>query len=202
MKTSLHVFSILLFWSGFANCAPLPLNVLKEKLQKYQNIESLRVDFTQKKTISDLDIEIKSSGTLTVDKKKDTVVTWLVQKPAWIEIMLNNSELLITKKEDGKKIINKISLQKIKNEGQENSNFFDSLLSWLDLDAEKLIRFYSISEKNNFEYVFTPLKPQGHPFESITLTLDTNGIAQKMSVIEKSKDQIEISLGTPKIKNK
>jgi len=175
--------------------APLTSQELQARLKPYLRLKSLDADFVQKKHLADLAMDLPSSGHLSV--KKPGPVVWTVLKPSFLEVRITGRDLTMTSMKDGARSEQKISFDQMGSE--QGSKGLALLVPWLEMDVEKLLARYTITQTAPDQLRFVP--KTGALFKEIGMKLAPNGHLQRLSFSEQNGDSIEIDFKAAKIQN-
>lgn len=177
-------FVAAVFLQSLAQGVDLSPTELKEHLKLYSSMGSFRSHFIQVKKLKEVELELKSSGTLTVRRPREVI--WEVKKPA-----------ALTLKMDGKNL----TLRTANSETTALTAGFkglDKLVAWLKLDAAEIAREYHVSREPSGELNCRPRKAESNdPFVSMKLRLRTDGSLSQLLLDERSGDQLDISFTKP-----
>lgn len=176
-------------WSA----TPVSVGELKSALKRYQSMESLEVPFKQIKSLTDLNLELRSEGRLTLTLPDR--VLWEILKPQPTTVLLEQDK--ITLDSNGKKETFKPGDS---NSTKDKQSFAD-LLNWLKLDAEAIAQNYTVSKTTDRTYTFAAKRPDS-AVKSLEMELTKSGDVAELNFNESSGDKIKIQFGKPKITHK
>lgn len=166
----------------------------KELLKKMnlKSFESLKGRFVQVKILSELEVQIKTEGNFLVNRKdpKASVFNWNVEKPSKSQVCLDSKGVVLDS--GGKK--KKISFSEI---GQDSGQQMTSLLKLMSLDPGQLDEDFHIKPAGE-DYLLTPKKPESVFFQTALIHVSSAGIVDKISVKEKSGDELNIQFSNLK----
>ena len=186
------VFCAVLSGVGWTTAALVNEQELSEKFQFYRSIERLNVGFQQTKHLSDMNLDLRSSGQMTLDHG---VVTWEVQKPSPVKVKISASDVEIVSS-SGKQAFKLKDLSK-----DSVARGVGLLLPWLTFDAKALSAQYKISQLGPRQYAFEPLVAD-FPMRKIVASLNSEGHIERLQMTETSGDTLEIHFAAPKVKRK
>jgi hypothetical protein len=176
-----------LLLSGVAKAAEVDQNSLSKHLKEYQAIQRLESTFKQTKSFKDLKLKLKSEGQFTLDRIHKKVI-WHIKKPADLKVTMTDD--FITTKEEGRKDEQTLKLSELGNGRLAQS--MGMLVSWLEMDASKLIRQYSVFELADRKFRFVPKDKGLSPFEALEMQLNGKGLVEHVEISEKSGDHMSI----------
>lgn len=160
----------------------------KELLDKMnlKSFESLKGRFIQVKVLSELGVEIKTEGNFLVNRldPKASVFNWNVEKPSKSQVCLDSKGVVLDS--GGKK--KKIAFSEI---GQDSSQQMTSLLKLMSLNPSQLGEDFEIKAAGE-DYLLTPKKVEAVFFKTAQIHVNKSGIVDKISVKEKSGDELNI----------
>jgi hypothetical protein len=168
---------------------------LQALLKPYANLKSLKADFVQKKHLSDLGLNLISTGRLEVEKPNRVV--WTVLTPSFLEVRIAQKDLTMTTMKDGQKREQKISFDQMG--GEQGAKGLALLVPWLEMDVDKLMAQYSIVETAPSQLEFTP--SDSALFKTIGMKLAKNGHMRTLTFNERNGDSIQIDFKAAKIEN-
>src|SRR5262249_41697774 len=111
------------------NGKPVDPTELAQSLKRYQAIKTLTVSFHQTKWISDLNLSLKSEGSLTLERPKN--VTWLIRKPSRVKAQFTGDEFLLESGSGRDRTVQRWKIRDIPSE--KAAQGIHSLLAWLKL---------------------------------------------------------------------
>lgn len=203
VKAQSRLLSILtllsIAYSQLAISAPTATEVaeadLAKRLQFYQSISKLSVDFKQIKTLKELGVKLESEGKLELIRPSQVI--WEIKKPSRVLIRFDQKQIRIESGE-GKDV----SIQVVKMEdipkGRESKSI-GGLMAWLQLDAHALSEQYIVTSSQAKKLMFSPKQKDNSVFKSIELTLSSTGHLEILHIWEGSGDEIEIQFSAPRI---
>jgi len=182
---NLHfLYSAAVVLLGVAQGVELSPAQLYDELKVYATLTSFRTHFTQVKKLNELNLELKSEGTLTVRRPREVI--WEVKKPTALRLTLDGKNLTLS------------------NANSETTTVtagfkgVDKLMAWLRLDAAEIGRSYRVTRHPSGELECLPKKADpGDPFVSMRLRLSTDGSLSQLNLKERSGDALEISFTKP-----
>jgi hypothetical protein len=178
-----------------ALAAPSPRNVsvddLKKALTLYHSISRLDVDFQQTKTLKDMDLKLKSEGHLTLSLPQR--VEWKILKPTPLTVELEKDKITIHSG-SGTQVFSQAE-----NPSAKDRESFQTLLTWLKLDAEEINRKYDVTLTGPGQYRFTSKNPDEPVMKSLEMKLSKAGHVQELRFHEASGDQVQIRFAKPKV---
>ena len=171
---------------------PVTLAGLQKALGKYQEMESLEVDFHQIKSLKDVQIQLESSGHLSVSESNR--IEWKVFKPEPLKVVLENNTISVG--------LNGKSETFHAGDGPSGKDRegMNDLLNWLKLDAQAIMKSYDVTRLKTSTYRFVSKKKQS-TLISLNMQLSNAGYVSKLTFYEASGDEIEITFAQPKIKS-
>ncbi len=162
---------------------------LQEALGPYQKFATLKVDFGQKKYLQKLAIEMKSQGTLEINRRSGKPsFRWKVTKPSALLVELKDGMLQIVSGEGDTQDIQKIPLSA----AQGQNKGFSDLTAWLNLDIVVLARNYNVQKTGPRTFSFQSKEPESAPFRTIQITGSKAGYLEKMQLEERNGDSVVI----------
>ena len=190
--------SVVIFFgvNAFANPERVSKSELSRQLQLYQHLSTLDVNFTQTKNLKSIDTVLKSSGHLSLNQAKKTVV-WQILKPSHLKVALGEAKIEIETGDGASKQVQSLNLKDA--EGTSAQNLM-ALTGWLKLDAAWIEQNYSVVKISTRKYEFKPKSENKSPFDRLELTLSPQGHVQSLFLSEISKDTLKIEFGKPEIK--
>lgn len=157
-------------------------------LHRYQSFSSLKTSFTQIKTITDLGIQLKSEGTLSINRP--STVIWQVLKPGPLTVTINDKQVSMENEtfllsSAPSKVSQKLAL----------------MISWLKMDTAKLYENFSILRLRENVYRLTPRqkKSDAMGIGAFEITLNSQGYVERVLITEVSGDLLEILFLKPKV---
>jgi outer membrane lipoprotein-sorting protein len=195
MKTLLIILTLLSHGILLtAHSKTLDSKDLEQLLKKYQNIQTLDVDFEQIKVLKSVGIKIDSEGHLSI--KPDKKIIWEISKPDQLIVTLSGDEMAMTTRTDGKSDTQVLKLKEMsKEQGAQN---FSALFVWLTLDAKEIHKAYEVSTKDDKQYDFIP-KEKNQPFTKITMSIGPESTIKGLRMHEQSGDELNIQFKKPKL---
>lgn len=184
---------MLLVVSGAVAAAEKPVTVeqLQKALSKYQAIERLDVDFKQVKTLKDIALDLKSEGHLTLKMPKE--VEWKVLKPQPMTVTLADQKITI------KSPSNTQTFSQEQNPSAKDRKSFQTMLTWLKLDAQAIAEKYAVSETGPREYKFISKDPKEPVVKAMTMKMDKTGHVASLLFEEVSGDSMRLNFSQPKV---
>ncbi len=184
---------------------PVSLVQLKQALNAYQKISTLKVDFNQTKTLKEMGVSLQSSGTFTLSRgsaASGPSVVWEVRKPSPLKVTLNSQEMVLEtptqatpSTEQGKTDIQHFRLSEATQNNQTRN--LAALTAWLSLDAKVLDETYHIYQTEPRGYQFLPKDSNTAPWKELRLKLNSKNHVESVSILENSGDQMTILFGKP-----
>lgn len=162
----------------------------RSALKNYRDMERLDVAFQQTKTLKDIDVTIKSSGSLTVQMPDR--VEWRILKPSPLTVEISKDHITMN---DGAGR-NRIAADSIP--AAQRAQFF-ALFDWLRMDADAILQSYRVEKSAEGRFALVPLKPDAFLL-GMNITLNTKGHVETMRLLEKSGDELLFEFGKPKIR--
>jgi hypothetical protein len=168
---------------------------LSKRLQFYQSIATLTVDFKQLKILKDLHVEIPSEGKLKL--KGHEQVIWEVSKPSLVRLTFDHKMIKVESGEGAD-----YSLQTWKTsdlpKGKESKNIA-ALEAWLLLDARVLGTQYSVTSQGPGTLRFASKDHDKPAFRNVEMHLASSGHLEQLHITEASGDEIDIRFGAPTV---
>lgn len=158
------------------------------KLKKFSELKGY---FVQKKWIQDLELEIQTEGQFQIFRNgtEPTTFHWDVEKPKPSKACIDKVGLHLESGVGDKKQKKSIQFSEI---GKESGEQIENLLHLMTLDESKVSEEFEI-RKENKQYLFIPKINSKSLFEKAYLDINSEGLVQKVTIYEKSKDQLKIS---------
>jgi hypothetical protein len=155
----------------------------KMALKKFKNLKGI---FAQEKVLKDLNVQIKTEGSFEVDRES-SVFHWNVEKPKPSQVCLDKTGIVMDSAGSKKKI----TFAEI---GESSGRQIASLLKLMSSDPKQLVEEFEVSEVVNSKgsYLLKPLKLENVFFDSAELHVAQTGLVDKIKIIEKSKDELNI----------
>jgi hypothetical protein len=178
-----------------ADRKPMGREALVSVLAYYRDIRSLKTHFQETKTLKDMKSPLLSEGNLTITRP-DRVV-WEVIKPSRTLVELDRQGIRI-KSGEGKDQKEE-TFGFAEKGGEKVTEGLAQLVAWLRLDPELLLNAYEIFSLGQDEYEFFPKNPSLSPFAKIQMQLKSKSHLERLRILEKSGDSIEIRFDPPKI---
>ena len=198
LRAMLLLFSIAPVCGLSIDCVKTSGTDFSSQLKFYQGLSELNVDFSQHKYIKELDVDIKSNGKLQV-KWSDHVI-WKIESPSPFEFVFNSSEIKITSKSYAGK--ERVDTYKIgETISKKDAKGLMQLLLWLRLDADGLVKHYSICRQDDLLRFF-PIESEDIVFKQLDMSLCKTGYIKSLKLYEKSGDLINIEFSKPTILRK
>ncbi len=166
---------------------------LKTRLSYYAKLLSFEAEFQQVKYIKSMNVQLKSKGSIKVQKPNE--VTWKIIDPSPITVHITDKNLEMTtgKGKDAK--TEKVDLAQVPSALKNLTH----MTTWLKLDPVELSANYRVFKKSEEDFVFKPRDLELSMFESLEMTLDPKGHLKTLILSEKSQDSLEIRFSKPKI---
>jgi outer membrane lipoprotein-sorting protein len=184
------------FWqiSLGSQLQPLSEKQLTEKLRNYQDIATIEANFTQVKTLKDMDVTIKSQGHFSVHRPHDII--WQITKPSPITISISNQEIKL-EKPSGSEVF---KLSQMPSEKLAKS--LVGLMAWLEMDAEQLNKDYSVYPDQAHRFRFVPKNKDIAFFKDLLMELDAWGNVRHILITEVTNDTLSLDFGDTRITKK
>lgn len=157
-------------------------------LHRYQNFFTLKTQFTQVKTITDLGIQLKSEGTLTIIRP--STVVWKVLKPSPLTVTINDKQVSME---------NEVFL--LSSAPSQVSQKLAFVISWLRMDTHTLAENFSIRRTHENVYQLLPKqeKKDSLIIGSFEITLNSQGYVERVIITEISGDRLDIHFAKPQV---
>lgn len=166
---------------------------LAKRLQFYQSIATLDVEFKQVKTLPDLKVKLESEGKLKL-MRPDQVI-WEITKPSRVLIQFKDRQVRV---ESGIGAEQSVQTWKLDDMPKgKDSKSINALMPWLQLDANALSKLYKVSSLGPNKLRFDPKEPDKSAFKRIEITLSSNGRLDLLHIEESSGDEMDIHFKTP-----
>ncbi len=186
---SLGILLLFAPWPGTAGQSRLVTEgELSEKLKLYRAVKQLDVNFTQLKHLAEMNLDLKSSGRLSVNSSGE--VRWEIQKPSAVTVQIDAEKVQITSRDDN-------HVFQLKEISQDNvARGIGLMLPWLKLDAKTLASEYKITKVSGAIYDFEPKKP-APPMIKMTAEIAKDGHVRRLKLFETSGDSVGNRIRTP-----
>lgn len=158
--------------------------IKKLNLKNFENLQGL---FIQNKVLKEIGVELKTSGNFQLSRQTSTspvLFHWNVEKPKASKVCLNSEAVFLTTGTGQKKI----SFSEI---GADSGQQISSLMRLMSLDPEVLLKEFEV-ETAGKNLLLKPLKKESVFFESAQLHVNSNGLVDKIKLIEKSHDELQL----------
>jgi hypothetical protein len=182
---------VLLLLSPPSGATDLTRDELSKRLSSYHSLKSFEVPFRQTKKLKGVDFELRSRGTLHVDRRAPYKIDWRVVEPAPIEVHIEESKIEIVTGLGNKQ--SRQTFDRKQATSQEATKGFARLGAWMRMDAEELDRQYRIEAMSPSRLRFLPKETDS--IRKVEIEIGKNGQLQKMQLFEISDDEIEIEFG-------
>jgi outer membrane lipoprotein-sorting protein len=170
---------------------PVTVEELQRALTKYQAIERLDVDFKQTKTLKDIELDLKSEGHLTL--KLPAEVEWKILKPQPMTVVLADQKITIHSASSTQ------TFSQAENPSAKDRQSFQTMLTWLKLDAAAIADKYKVSEIGPREYRFVAKDPNEPVVKSLQMKMDPSGHVADLLFEEVSGDSLKLTFAKPKV---
>jgi outer membrane lipoprotein-sorting protein len=170
---------------------PVTVEELQKALTKYQAIERLDVDFKQTKTLKDIQLDLKSEGHLTL--KMPAAVEWKILKPQPMTVILADQKITIQSASSTQ------TFSQAENPSAKDRQSFQTMLTWLKLDAAAISDKYNVTETGPREYRFVAKDPKEPVVKSLAMKMDPSGHVANLLFEEVSGDSIQLNFSMPKV---
>lgn len=180
--------------AAFAAEAPRKVGIeeLEKALTLYKSIEHLEVDFKQTKTLKDMDLKLNSEGHLTVNHPNK--VEWKILKPTPLTVELEKGTITINSASGTQKF------SQAENPSAKDRESFQTLLSWLRLDAREISEKYDVTKLALHNYRFEAKDPNTPVMKALEMKVAATGHVTDLKFEEASGDSVEIQFSKPKVK--
>ena len=171
----------------------------KEALLKLNSFAQIEGQFTQVKTLQELDVTIKTEGVFSITKSvaNKSLFHWSIKKPNPSFICIDSEGLQIS---SGAETTKKKKI-KFSEMGSETNDQILNFFKLLSLNQENAADLFTI-EKAGKGFLLTPKAKEKSLFKSVKIEINNQGLVENLQVEEKSQDQIAIhffNLKTKKI---
>jgi hypothetical protein len=166
---------------------------------KLANFEQLEGRFQQTKLLKELDLEIKTEGDFQVLRQPQnaSVFRWNIQKPKVSKICIDSVGILIDSADGDPAKKKNLKFSEV---GKEAGDQIASLLKIITMDQGKIGEEFEITPQGK-TYLLTPKDPAKAFFQSANLEINGKGLAEKVTIREKSQDEIRIRFTDLKTSN-
>ncbi len=188
------ILAVILCFSQWASASMTQSEVAK-MLHRYESVKSIEASFTQVKTLKDMNMSIKSSGTFKITRPNQ--ILWKIKEPAPVSIIISAQEIKI---QSGQGTGAQTEIYKLSSlPSGKMAKSMSGLMAWLNLDSKEIYKNYDVTSTEKNQYVFTPKDKDAQGFKTLGMTLDNKGFVKKIKMVEISDDTIDIEFGSPKI---
>lgn len=174
--------------------SPVTEGQFAEKLRNYKTIAHLKTKFRQTKSFRNIDMTIKSEGTLELSPPGGVI--WKILKPSYVMVSMNKDQFTMGAGQGSEYSEQTIRLSEV-NSSQKKS--LAGLVAWLEMNPEKLYAQYEISKTAENSFLFFPKDKKENPFKSLTMTLDNKGNLKQLLIDEVSGDKLKMDFDPPEI---
>lgn len=190
----MFVFLVLGQAFSLAKTEELSQERIETQLKQYAELKAFRARFTQVKHLNEMNLDLKSEGDLTVQRPNRIV--WNVTRPSPLKLTLEGAQVSMTQGEGSEKKNQTWSLNK--GASAKEMKGLEDLMAWLSLDAKRIGENYRLIDEGNRTFLCLIKNPNAPtPFQNLRMTLSPQGYLQKLSIDEKSGDNIQIQFTAP-----
>lgn len=165
---------------------------LEKELKQYKSISSLQARFEQIKKLKEADIEIKSSGELSLRSEDGkSIVDWTVKKPAYLQLHITEASLELSQEPDkpGKPVLENKDAQ---------GKILRPIYAWLSMNSSLIEEQFKVTRcGSNFDLI--PRSGAESPISRISMALDRDGLVKGVNLLERSGDSLKITFLDTKV---
>ncbi len=163
---------------------------LSQMLAHLNDLKKLSADFSQVRNVKEWGAAIKTSGHFEVVNKPDKRIVWKVTNPSYTAIKMENNQLSI-----------QTSAQSTTWQTMDNQKVvaqMQNIFAWLSMDSKEIAKDFKIKKTSPQSLELLP-KSQDSIFQQIHVHLNSQGQVEKLKLIEKSQDSMDIQFSNTRI---
>ncbi len=168
---------------------------LEKELGHYKEIAGLEAHFQQVKEFKALKISLKSEGKFRMSRENgQAVVEWQILKPAFLKLKISEKSLEIFEQpgQAGKPLLENQTMQ---------AKVLKPLYAWLSMNGRFIAEQYDVFPEGKGKFRLQP-KEKDAPINSVVIALGTNQLVEKVTIMERSGDDIKISFTETKTESR
>lgn len=198
MNTIIATFALLQILAVSAAAAE---PVSKDVLIKLNSFAQIQGQFTQVKTLQELDVTIKSEGLFSITKfvSNKSLFHWSIKKPTSSFICIDSEGLQISSEPADKSTTAKKKQIKFSEMGTETNDQILNFFKLLSLNQENAAELFTI-ERSGQGFLLTPKDKEKSLFKTVQIEINKQGLVDNLIVEEKSQDKIAIHFFNMKTK--
>jgi hypothetical protein len=166
---------------------------LASDLQYYKNVQRLEAQFKQTKTLTNLGIDLVSTGSFTLEKSEHPQVTWQMDTPAFIKFVITPSSIVSfdqPNQKEGKTLLDNQSVA---------TRMLRPIFAWLSMDSQQIKQDFIVHKLHADQFTLTAKDAASATIAKITMQLGKDKLLKNLTLLEKSKDKITISFFNTKV---
>lgn len=164
-----------------------------EALLRLNSFAHIEGQFTQVKTLQEINVSIKTEGDFAITKSvsNKSLLHWNIKKPTKSLICIDSEGLQMTSVSDNKQ--NPITKKQIKfsEMGAETNDQILNFFKLLSLNQESAAQLFTVQPSGQ-GFLLTPKDKEKSVFENVHIKINKQGLIENLLVQEKSHDKIEI----------
>lgn len=169
---------------------------------KIKSFAELQGQFTQIKTLQELDVKIKTEGKFKIKKSldKNLLFIWSILKPSPSVVCIDSEGIQISANELNGKSDQKKKQIKFSEVSKETSDQVLNFFKLLSLDQESSENLFFIHQEGK-SFLLAPKDPQTSLLRSVRIEVNRKGLIKNLLIEEKSSDKIQIQFLNLKTKD-
>ena len=195
------IIATLAFIQILAVTAAATEPVSKEVFLKLNSFAEIQGQFTQVKTLQELDVTIKTEGLFSIAKSvsNKSLFHWNIKKPTSSFVCIDSEGLQISSESTDKSTTAKKKQIKFSEMGTETNDQILNFFKLLSLNQENAAELFTI-QRSGTGFLLTPKDKEKSLFKAVQIEINKQGLVDNLVVEEKSQDKITIHFFNMKTK--